>query len=197
MGELVTMIEAELRALLAERSDHLHVSSDTAKTAWVRGRQRRRHVLMLCGAATVVVLVAVGAAIGLSQRSGGPTHTQTVISSRRPVRINHQFLFTPGGAESAATLTAGQAWTSAAGGAVMPRDVAARFGTLTDVINGFKAATPRYAYRDRLVWGFTSPGACSAIYPKFTTPSPVPPPCRTEWTFVDAVTGDQIVTTFQ
>jgi hypothetical protein len=197
MGELVTMIEAELRATLAERSDHLQVSADAAKAAWVRGRRRRRHVLILGGATVAVVLVAVGTTIGLSQRSGGPTHTQTVVSSSRPVPINHQFLFTPGGAESAATLTAGQAWASADGGTVMPRAVVARLGSLTDVINGLKAATPRYAYRDRVVWGFSSPGACAAIFPKFTTPSPVPPPCTTEWTFVDAMTGDQIVTTFQ
>lgn len=153
------------------------------------------------------------AVIAMSSCSGS-THSAH-LSAPSPVtsrtNINGEFYFAPRPAPvSTTSVSASQAWAAAeakdlsrgipadsAEGKPIPTFVTAQYGLLSDK---FSLRVPRYRYRDRAVWAFSSRGLCpppgsnGIAGADRTRPPPVP--C-VGWQFVDASTGKGIVATEQ
>jgi hypothetical protein len=100
----------------------------------------------------------------------------------------------------ATTLSARKAWALWANGGSITSFQTVQYGTFTDNVFAHYEHRPHYRYRDRPVWAFRTSGECSPEEPPVAngqTAIAAPPAPRTDWTVLDARTGQSLVVSSQ
>jgi hypothetical protein len=161
----------------------------------------------------------VGAILVLALSACSPTGSEPVkrppaepghLSAPAPVsgltNFGRQFFFTPRPASGrpATTLSARRAWAVWSNGGSIPSFQTVQFGAFTDNVFAHYEHRPHYRYRDRPVWAFRTSGECMpdvgdppiANGQTATAAAAPPAPC-TDWTVLDGLTGQSLVTTSQ
>jgi hypothetical protein len=162
---------------------------------------RNTWIPLAVAAITAAVVLPVALTASSSNRKNVDTATQSVGVSTAPITITSATAtaFTPDPSDAAAaSMSAESAYEQYEGGHGIPPNVTAQYGTLTQPAGNpaVDGADTSYVVRDLPVWAYSSQGTCDRGYGFVPDPTPTPDVC-TSWDFLNAATGEQVMSTQQ
>lgn len=203
-------VEERLRGLL--RDPRWSISSGPGTEARIRGAAKWQRLRAASALAAVTAVLTAAIVVPLILLAGGgaasggphqlPAHALARSATvRTTITINPQIgqTFAPAPASAAPELTAQQAWARfmrhLGAHTAIPPGIRVHLGlyTLPAGSRG-PGGTETYIDHDQLAYGYSSPSRCETLNPRL-----LPPPNARciFWTFLNANTGSQIVSTYQ